>query len=304
MSELTSQDFQLVSQCIAQLNLPCLLADFPNRALNLLKDLVGVERGLCQSFNEEYSTLLATDLMSKDLEIPEKIPIQYLLKLYFALGRTKQNFTERDREILNLFRPHLLIAYHNVLYYTQLQQQLGQLTQVAEQFGTILLSVDGYIQQISNRAAEILQLYFTGEPISGRQLPDILTSWVKQQIREFNAAQPSQPLNSLKIKASGKILSIRLLKGSIQGQWILTFDESENSQLSIDFCCAIGLTKRESEVMFWVVQGLSNIEVATRLNCSGTTVKKHLENIYSKLNVQSRSMAVAIALNKYFQHNL
>jgi ATP/maltotriose-dependent transcriptional regulator MalT len=127
---------------------------------------------------------------------------------------------------------------------------------------------------------------------------------VKQQIKEFNAAQPSQLLHPLKLKASSKVLSIRLLKAPLQGQWILTFDESEQPQLSIDFCCSIGLTKRESEVMFWVIQGLSNAEVASQLDCGITTVKKHLENIYSKLNVQSRSMAVAIALNKYFHHNL
>lgn len=62
----------------------------------------------------------------------------------------------------------------------------------------------------------------------------------------------------------------------------------------------MGLTKRESEVMFWIVQGLSNTQIANQLVCSDKTIKKHLEHIYSKLKVQSRSRAVAIALDFWF----
>jgi DNA-binding CsgD family transcriptional regulator len=195
-----------------------------------------------------------------------------------------------------------LTAYHNVLHYTQLQSQLAQLAQVTEQFGTILLSADGYILHTSDRAERILQFYFADEYILGRQLPDSLSSWVKRQIKIFNPTQPSQLLKPWKIEVSQKQLSIRLLKDPLCEQWILTFDESESAELSIYSFCSIGLTKRQSEVIFWVIQGLTNAEIAAQLFCSDLTIKKHLENIYTKLNVQSRSMAVAIALNKYFQN--
>ena len=53
-----------------------------------------------------------------------------------------------------------------------------------------------------------------------------------------------------------------------------------------------GLTKRETEILMLISQGLSNREIADHLFVSGNTVKKHLNNIYSKLNVRRRTQAL------------
>jgi LuxR family maltose regulon positive regulatory protein len=55
------------------------------------------------------------------------------------------------------------------------------------------------------------------------------------------------------------------------------------------------LTEREREVLQWLAAGASNREIARRLVLSLGTVKKHVSNICSKLNVQSRTQAVARA---------
>lgn len=55
------------------------------------------------------------------------------------------------------------------------------------------------------------------------------------------------------------------------------------------------LTDRELEVLRLVAQGLTNREVATKLIVATSTVKKHLENIYGKLNVNNRTQAIATA---------
>jgi len=57
----------------------------------------------------------------------------------------------------------------------------------------------------------------------------------------------------------------------------------------------LGLTKREAEVMSWVSQGKSNSDIATILESSPRTVAKHIEHIFGKLNVESRTAAVAEA---------
>ncbi|NEQ78523.1 MAG: helix-turn-helix transcriptional regulator [Okeania sp. SIO2C9] len=41
----------------------------------------------------------------------------------------------------------------------------------------------------------------------------------------------------------------------------------------------LGLTKRETEVLFWIAKDKTNIEIAEVLNCREGTVRKHLENI-------------------------
>jgi DNA-binding CsgD family transcriptional regulator len=52
-----------------------------------------------------------------------------------------------------------------------------------------------------------------------------------------------------------------------------------------------GLTARESEVLTWVARGESNPEIAARLSIAPGTVKKHLEHIYDKLGVKTRTEA-------------
>jgi DNA-binding CsgD family transcriptional regulator len=54
-----------------------------------------------------------------------------------------------------------------------------------------------------------------------------------------------------------------------------------------------GLTRRESEVLAWVAQGLTNQEIAAHLVVSPHTVRKHLENSFEKLGVHTRAEAVA-----------
>lgn len=52
------------------------------------------------------------------------------------------------------------------------------------------------------------------------------------------------------------------------------------------------LTAREREVIVWVVRGKTNREIAAILLISPGTVRKHLENIYGKLEVCNRAGAV------------
>ncbi len=53
------------------------------------------------------------------------------------------------------------------------------------------------------------------------------------------------------------------------------------------------LTPREQEVLAWVARGKTNAEVAQILWLAPSTVRKHLENVYAKLGVSTRTAAVA-----------
>jgi DNA-binding NarL/FixJ family response regulator len=56
------------------------------------------------------------------------------------------------------------------------------------------------------------------------------------------------------------------------------------------------LTQREAEVMLWVSYGKSSSDISEVLTISPRTVQKHLERIYEKLGVETRSAAAAIAI--------
>jgi ATP/maltotriose-dependent transcriptional regulator MalT len=53
------------------------------------------------------------------------------------------------------------------------------------------------------------------------------------------------------------------------------------------------LSEREVQVLRLIADGLSNAEIADKLVIAQGTVKRHINNIYGKLGVQSRTQAVA-----------
>src|SRR5918993_440242 len=58
------------------------------------------------------------------------------------------------------------------------------------------------------------------------------------------------------------------------------------------------LSERETEIVVLTARGLSNHQIATELNLSEATIKRHLANVYAKIGVGSRSEAVRTALKE------
>lgn len=58
----------------------------------------------------------------------------------------------------------------------------------------------------------------------------------------------------------------------------------------------LNITQREAEVLLWVSYGKSNSDISDVLTISPRTVQKHLEHIYEKIGVETRSSAAAVAI--------
>jgi DNA-binding NarL/FixJ family response regulator len=72
--------------------------------------------------------------------------------------------------------------------------------------------------------------------------------------------------------------------------------EEHTSALSQQTLESFGLTRREIEILHLVVRGKANKEIAADLYISPLTVRTHLEHIYQKLGVGSRTEAAAFVL--------
>ena len=59
------------------------------------------------------------------------------------------------------------------------------------------------------------------------------------------------------------------------------------------------LTNRELDVLRYLVQGLANKEIATRMELSESSVKNTLQQLFSKLGVRTRAQVVRVALERY-----
>ena len=74
--------------------------------------------------------------------------------------------------------------------------------------------------------------------------------------------------------------------------------ESNDTSVIEALAQTFGLTAREAEVLYWVVQGKINRDIADIVGASPATVKKHLERILPKLGVETRTAAAAMAINR------
>jgi ATP/maltotriose-dependent transcriptional regulator MalT len=81
---------------------------------------------------------------------------------------------------------------------------------------------------------------------------------------------------------------------------ILSRLEASTPERGGNVAAAAGLTRREREILGLLAQGLSDKEAATALNLSEHTIHRHVSNILNKLDVPSRTAAVAQAV----QHGL
>jgi DNA-binding CsgD family transcriptional regulator len=212
----------------------------------------------------------------------------------FALNRDQRGFTERDRLILNLLRPHLFQAYCNVQHYQQLQKDLEQLQQSLNHLGVVILDALGRVQFIAPQVILWLENYFA-KPSSSHQLPDHLWSWVKHQITELTKNPDlTKAFLPLHIQQAGKELIIRLVIEQPGERYLLLLEEQTPSPMNS--LALLGLSQRETEVLACVMQGKDNKSIATHLSINVSTVRKHLESIYCKLGVHSRTEAIAQAL--------
>jgi ATP/maltotriose-dependent transcriptional regulator MalT len=95
----------------------------------------------------------------------------------------------------------------------------------------------------------------------------------------------------LRIQRGDKQLVVRLVVEQYTERYLLLLEEQTLSLLkSLEL---LGLSQRETQVLFLVMQGNDNKMIAIQLSVGQSTVRKHLESIYQKLGVQSRTAAIA-----------
>jgi DNA-binding response OmpR family regulator/DNA-binding CsgD family transcriptional regulator len=124
-------------------------------------------------------------------------------------------------------------------------------------------------------------------------LPDPMPQWLdqaqKSKAGSKAAAMAAFPGNEqLRLQYMGKLGP---------NEFLLRLAKDSGADTPAEFSSELGLTTREGEVLQWLSKGKTNRDIAQILGLSPRTVDKHLEQIYSKLGVENRTAAAAIAVN-------
>lgn len=80
------------------------------------------------------------------------------------------------------------------------------------------------------------------------------------------------------------------------GEFLLLLQNVSSEPSQETLRSELGLTAREAEVMMWIARGKTNRDIGEILGSSPRTVNKHLEHIFEKLGVSTRSAAVSMAM--------
>lgn len=241
-------------------------------------------------YNEFFRSLRISHQMTFCLQEPTGLVV------CIALNRTTTDFSERDRALLNLLRPHLIQAYHNAEVVMRLSVELVQARDALEKLGpgVVFLSSGGKVRTMTEQAREWLEAYFQTEMLSRNCLPETLDRWVRQQkglVHARDTAPP--PRQPLVVARAEKHLLVRLVSEPDQSLLVLeerctTFDPAVLE--------CLGLSRREAEVLCWIMQGKTNSVIGTILGITERTVEKHMERIFHKLSVETRTAAATLAL--------
>jgi DNA-binding NarL/FixJ family response regulator len=122
-------------------------------------------------------------------------------------------------------------------------------------------------------------------------VPAALADWVKRAA----AGGDVRPLAS----ARGARQLVCTLQGrTLDDDWLVVLREVSDAATVEATMQAFRLTLRESEVLYWVAKGKTNRDIGDILGSSPATVKKHLERVYEKLGVETRTAAAALAMQK------
>lgn len=214
--------------------------------------------------------------------------------IYFNCDR--RNYKQRDQCVLKLVHQPLIETDKNTPKFNQEQQILIQL-KLFDRMGAIVVKADGQVDIMTQRAEQLLSQYSLSH--TPQSLPEALQNWFKHQISLLTSNnEVLSPCLPLHIEQGEKELVIRLISDLIAEQYFLLLEEQKLQLFSISSLELLGLTKREAEVLFWVAKDKSNAAIAKQINCTKGTVRKHLEHIFAKLNVQTRTAAVMLAIER------
>ncbi|HEY9198685.1 MAG TPA: LuxR C-terminal-related transcriptional regulator [Gammaproteobacteria bacterium] len=217
-----------------------------------------------------------------------------------ALNRGSRDFTERDRAILDLVRPHLAQAYRNIADRDALAERVAQRDQMLESRNIGFIELDHRRNMLgaSPLARHALDSFFSGAGASNR-LPTPVEDWLNNQgVVSAESNYTTLPLDIEQVQGR-----LRFSMGSPgkNGQFLITVERYLRIQSSKPLRI-LGLSDRETDVLYWIAQGKSNAEIAIILGISPRTVDKHLHSIYTHLGVETRTQAALLAIEKLMLH--
>jgi len=194
----------------------------------------------------------------------------------------------RSAEVLARINAHL-----------QTSRMMSQARGALDAFGQAAIAItpsNGRIVWQTPLAREWMQRYFAEKNVlPTAQTPAALLAWIKGMVDANAPADAIQPL--MIVQARGRLVFVPA-DLSHDEQWVILLREESDAAQIETLMNIFKLTMRESEVLYWATKGKTSRDIGDILGTSPRTVNKHLEHVFVKLGVETRTAAAALATSK------
>jgi DNA-binding NarL/FixJ family response regulator len=129
-------------------------------------------------------------------------------------------------------------------------------------------------------------------------LPSAVRNWALERVAARSGSS-SEDANVL-IEARAERQLALTYAGAVTGGFLFKLEVARLEPEAVPLAETFNLTPRELEVLLWVSRGKTNRDIGDILGLSPRTVNKHLEHIYEKLGVETRTAAAALAMRGGF----
>jgi DNA-binding CsgD family transcriptional regulator/PAS domain-containing protein len=278
--EISPADLEVFAQYVHENPLVSAFLYEHRRETLKITDLISPEKfHRTNVYNEFYRRVNVGNQLVAPLVISDE------LFMSCSINTDKEDFSERDKSALTLLAPHLVNAVRNAFAYERLNSALE-----TENCGIVAVDSKGKPLFVSRFARRLFKQYFADEKCGTDSLPETLRAWIKQidltvRKNEFNL--PPQPLKAA--NRNGELI-IRFVYNTVTRERTLMLEEKRLASQKI--LERFQITKREAEILFWIMQGKTDNVIAALCGISPRTVQKHAENIYRKLGVETRTGAM------------
>jgi DNA-binding response OmpR family regulator len=193
-------------------------------------------------------------------------------------------------------KPKEVLARMSV--HVQGARQARQTRNALDAFGYASITVrasDGKLMWQTPLARELLLAYYgASSPLA----PQPVVDWLRRHLAD---AQKQIEPPRLTAELGARRLTFRLHQQTGDEDWLIVMRENSDTAVIEAMSLSFKLTAREAEVLYWVVKGKINRDIADIVGASPATVKKHLERIFAKLGVETRTAAAGMAMNRIRQ---
>ena len=178
-------------------------------------------------------------------------------------------------------------------------------------FGYATMTVrpsDGKLMWQTALSRELLARYCPLHPPYASHTAPQVQEWLQTCMRTLERGDAPRHLTLYQDKGARLVIRLHQQTGdqstdktSTHGElldaddWLIVMREMSDHAVMQAMSAAFTLTAREAEVLYWVVKGKTNKDIGDILGSSPMTVKKHLERVFVKLGVETRTAAAGKA---------